>query len=141
LPSAQSLKLLSTLDLEPLEHHVCGIDGFDTDRGALGADIGQMMPLEFVAALVAHQRGLDLGQFEFGILDQRDFLFDNIEAELHVVAAVAGERIEPDVDEFYPFGLLRRGLFLNGFQYGANEMNFVHKCLSDQLLQYAPAQA
>jgi hypothetical protein len=90
--------------------------------------------MEFVAALIADQRGLDFSKFESGILHQRDFLFDDVKAELYVVTTVTGERIKPDVDQFHAPGFLRSSLFLNGFQNSADQMDFVHKCLSNQTM-------
>lgn len=85
------------------------------------------MAMELMAALVAPQRRLHLGELERGVLDERDFLFDDVEAEPHMVAAVAGERVETDFDGFDAFGALRGGLFLNGVNDGADKMDFVHK--------------
>jgi hypothetical protein len=86
-----------------------------------------MMAMKFMTALIAQQCRLDLGELERGVLDERDFFFDDIEAELHVVAAMAGQGVETDFDRFHAFGLLLNRFFFNGFQNGADEMNFVHK--------------
>jgi hypothetical protein len=51
-----------------------------------------------------------------------------------VVTTVTGERIKPDVDQFHAPGFLRSSLFLNGFQNSADQMDFVHKCLSNQTM-------
>jgi hypothetical protein len=74
----------------------------------------------------AHERR-NLRQLERRVLHELAFLSDDLKTELHVLGAVAGERVETDFDEFDAFGALRGGLFLNRINDGADEMDFVHK--------------
>jgi len=88
-----------------------------------------MVRLELVPAFCAPHERRDLRQRERGVLEQPALLSDDFKTELHVLAAVAGERIETDFYGFDALRALRGGLFFNGINDGADEMDFVHKCL------------
>jgi hypothetical protein len=60
-------------------------------------------------------------------LEEGALFLDDLKTELHVLGAVAGERVETDFNELDAFGALRGGLFFNGVNNGADEMDFVHK--------------
>lgn len=85
-----------------------------------------MVSVKFVAAFIASQKRFDLIQLEVGFLEEPAFLFDNIKTELDMFPAVTGQRIEANSDLVHPFSPFRGGLFLNIFDDGANEMNFMH---------------
>jgi hypothetical protein len=63
-------------------------------------------------------------------LHQRPVFLDDVEAELDVVGAVAGEGVEADFDELDAPGLFRDGLFFDFFDDRPNKMNFVHNPIS-----------
>lgn len=105
------------------------MDGIDVHGAAFGADIGEMLAEEFVTALQAEEQRVHFGQRQFGFAESGKILFDDVEAELDVVAAVAGEGVEADADAFYMAGLLGSGLFFDGFQDSADKMNFMHNSI------------
>lgn len=111
------------------EDHVSGMDGIDVHGAAFGADIGEVLAEEFVAALQAEEERFHFSQRQFGIPERGKFLFDDVEAELDVVATMAGEGVETDADAYYMAGLLGSGLFFDGFQDSADEMNFMHNSI------------
>src|ERR1035437_8462778 len=118
---------ISLLDLVALEDHVGRFHGLEVQRIALGADVRQVVCLELMAAFRATHERRDLGQSKRRVFEQAAVFLHQVETELHVIAAVAGERVETDLDELDAPGVLRGGLFLNGVNDGADEMDFVHR--------------
>src|SRR5208282_6419249 len=95
---------ISLLDLEAFKDHVGGVHCLEVQRIALGADVRQMVRLELVPAFrTAHERR-NLRQRERGTVDEGALLLDDLKTELHMLGAVAGERVESDFDGFDAFG-------------------------------------
>src|SRR5208282_4256359 len=95
---------ISLLDLEPFKDHVGGVHSLEMQRIAYGANVRQVVRLELMPAFRAPHERRNLRQRERGVFDEGTLLLDDLKTELHMLGAVAGERVESDFDGFDAFG-------------------------------------